>query len=331
MNDLLSIVRGGATPPAPTPPPTTTTRPTRRSGGGGASSGDIELGLPAGGAAPPDAAMADFFAEVASIKAALASIRDKQAALSRLHEQSKTVTRGAEMTAIREAMQADVESVSRAAHAVKSRLERLDKANAASLQKKGCGPGSSTERSRTAITAALKKRLRDGVGEFAALRARLGAEYRDAVERRVFTVTGQRPTPAAVDAMIESGESETIFQRAILEAGRGAVADTLADVRERHEAVKDLEASLLDLHQVFLDMAVLVEAQGEMLDSIEAQVARAKDHVESGVTHLVEAKRMQKRTRRLLCCALVVVLVIAAAIVLAIVKPWEIARRNAQG
>ena len=36
--------------------------------------------------------------------------------------------------------------------------------------------------------------------------------------------------------------------------------------------MRELEKSLLDLHQIFLDMAVLVEAQGEMLDNIEAQV-----------------------------------------------------------
>ena len=168
-------------------------------------------------------------------------------------------------------------------------------------------------------------------GDFAGLRARLGAEYREAVERRVFTVTGKRPTAADVDAMIESGESETVFQRAILEHGRGAVADTLADIRERHEAVRQLEGSLLDLHQVFLDMAVLVDAQGEMLDSIEAQVGRARDHVETGVTHLVEAKRSQKRTRRLMCCALCTLIVIAVVIVLAILKPWEIARRQPAG
>ena len=50
------------------------------------------------------------------------------------------------------------------------------------------------------------------------------------------------------------------------------VLDTLAEVQERHEAVKELEKSLMELHQVFLDMAVLVEAQGEMLDNIEQQV-----------------------------------------------------------
>ena len=50
------------------------------------------------------------------------------------------------------------------------------------------------------------------------------------------------------------------------------MADTLAEIQERHESVKGLEKSLMDLHQIFLDMAVLVEAQGEMLDNIEAQV-----------------------------------------------------------
>jgi syntaxin 1B/2/3 len=52
------------------------------------------------------------------------------------------------------------------------------------------------------------------------------------------------------------------------------VLDTVAEIQERHIAVKDLERQLLGLHQIFLDMAVLVEAQGEMLDNIETQ-ARA--------------------------------------------------------
>ena len=51
------------------------------------------------------------------------------------------------------------------------------------------------------------------------------------------------------------------------------VLDTLAEINERHEAVKELEKSLMELHQVFLDLAVLVEAQGEMLDNIEQQVS----------------------------------------------------------
>jgi hypothetical protein len=36
--------------------------------------------------------------------------------------------------------------------------------------------------------------------------------------------------------MIETGESEMIFQKAILEQGRGYVMDTLAEIRERRDA-----------------------------------------------------------------------------------------------
>ncbi len=53
----------------------------------------------------------------------------------------------------------------------------------------GCGLGSSSERTRTAITGALKKKLKDLMGEFQQLRGRLAGEYRETVERRVFTVS----------------------------------------------------------------------------------------------------------------------------------------------
>lgn len=50
------------------------------------------------------------------------------------------------------------------------------------------------------------------------------------------------------------------------------ILDTVAEIQERHDAVRDIEKKLLELHQIFLDMAVLVEAQGDLLDNIETQV-----------------------------------------------------------
>ena len=48
--------------------------------------------------------------------------------------------------------------------------------------------------------------------------------YREVVERRAHIVTGKKPTEAEIDNMIDTGESETIFQKAILEQGRGHVS-----------------------------------------------------------------------------------------------------------
>jgi hypothetical protein len=61
------------------------------------------------------------------------------------------------------------------------------------------------------------------------------------------------------------------------EAGNGGVCmqllDTLNEINERHEAVKQLNKSLVELSQMFTDMAVLVEQQGVMINNIESQVS----------------------------------------------------------
>eukprot|EP00891_Asterochloris_glomerata_P001953 jgi/Astpho2/1953/Aster-00466 len=306
MNDLLLSVKGAEAP----------TRP-------GGPGGDVEAPA-AAQEVPQDKHMEEFFQEVTAIKVQLNSIRESQTKLVEMHERSKTITRSADMKELREKMQVDIDGVNKIAHQCKNRIDRLMKMNEAALNRKGCGPGSSSERTRTAITAALSKKLKDLMGDFQNLRARLQQEYRDTVQRRVVTVTGNKATEEEIDQMIDSGESETIFQKAIMEQGRGHVLDTLAEVQERHEAVKELEKSLMELHQVFLDMAVLVEAQGEMLDNIEQQVSKARDHVESGVGELIKAKKLQKSTRKWMCCALVVLLIIIAVIVVVAIRPWRV-------
>ena len=158
------------------------------------------------------------------------------------------------------------------AHKVKTRLEGLDEENEKAKKVKGQEQGTATERTRTTITAGLKKKLKDLMGEFSNLRNRIQEEYREVVERRLRTITGEKVSEEEVERVIETGEAENLFQKALMEQGRGRVLDVLAEIQERNKAVKDLEQSLLELHQIFLDMAVLVEAQGELLDNIQKQV-----------------------------------------------------------
>ncbi|KAJ9522118.1 hypothetical protein QJQ45_005165 [Haematococcus lacustris] len=290
--------------------------------------GDVEMGG-AGFATPlteQELAMQQFFKEVEVIKAEMASIRQLQQEVNQMHEKGKIIVKSKEVQRHREALQEKINQVSAVAHKIKNRVEMLDKANEVAKKVKGQGEGSASERTRTTITAGLKKKLKDLMGEFSQLRNRIQDEYREVVERRVYTVTGQHVAEEEIDRMIETGEAENIFQKAILtdQVGRGRVLDTLAEIQERHRAVRDLEQSLLELHQIFLDMAVLVEAQGEMLDNIEKQVARSVEYVQSGTTALVDAKQLQKKTRKLMCCALFIVLLVALIIVLAVVQPWKL-------
>ncbi|XP_027062563.1 syntaxin-132-like isoform X1 [Coffea arabica] len=243
--------------------------------------------------------------------------------LKEANEESKSVTKASAMKAIRKRMEKDVDEVGKIARGVKAKLEALNRDNLANRQKPGCGKGTGVDRSRTNMTNALTKKFKDLMIEFQNLRQRIDDEYREVVERRVITVTGTRPDEETINHLIETGSSEQIFQTAIQGMGRGQVLNTLEEIQERHDAVKEIERKLLDLHQIYLDMAVLVEAQGDMLDNIETQVSTAVDHVQSGTTALQNAKKLQKKSRKWMCIAIIILLIIVAIIVVGVIKPWK--------
>ncbi|CAM6026204.1 unnamed protein product [Sphagnum balticum] len=267
--------------------------------------------------------MSVFFQEVNQIKSSMVEIRTMFLLLQRSNEESKTATKAATMKAIKERMETQIDSISKLAQGVKAKVETLDKANIVNRKIKGCHEGSSTDRTRMAITMTLKKKLRDLMVDFQDLRQMFQDEYREIVERRVFTVTGQKVDDSVIDNLIETGHGEQIFQRAIQEQGRGHILDIIAEIQERHDAVRDIEKKLLDLHQIFLDMAVLVEAQGELLDNIESQVSKATEHITAGTTALVKSKKLQRKTRKCMCLAIILLLVTATIIALVVVKPWK--------
>ncbi|OIW04058.1 hypothetical protein TanjilG_04249 [Lupinus angustifolius] len=243
--------------------------------------------------------------------------------LKEANEESKAVTKAAAMKAIKKRMEKDIDEVGKIANGVKTRIEAINKDNLNNRQKPGCEKGTGIDRARMNMTNASTKKFKDLMTEFQTLRQRIQDEYREVVERRVITVTGTRPDDETIDHLIETGNSEQIFQQAILEAGRGQVVSTVEEIQERHDAVKEIEKKLLDLHQIYLDMAVLVDAQGEILDNIESQVNNAVDHVQRGTSALQSAKKLQKNSRKWMCIAIIILLIIVAVIVVGVLKPWK--------
>jgi syntaxin 1B/2/3 len=283
---------------------------------------DLEAGTSVT-ANPSDLGMEDFFKQVKDIEKLMEKLNKQLQKLQDAHEESKSVTKASAMKAIKQRMEKDVDEVGKIARNIKQKLESLDADNVANRKKPGCEKGTSVDRSRMTMTTTLKKKLKDRMSDFQTLRQMIQEEYREVVERRVFTVTGTKADEETIDRLIETGDSEQIFQKAIQEQGRGRIMDTLAEIQERHDAVKDIEKKLLDLHQIFLDMAVLVESQGDMLDNIETQVSNAVDHVQSGTVALQKAKTLQQNSRKWMCIAIIILLIIVAVIVVGVIKPWQ--------
>ncbi|KAB5533949.1 hypothetical protein DKX38_017035 [Salix brachista] len=259
-----------------------------------------------------------FFEDVENIKEEMKTVERLYRSLQEANEECKTVHNAKTMKTLRSRMDTDVEQVLKRVKIIKGKLEALDRSNAAHRNIPGCGPGSSTDRTRTSVVSGLGKKLKDLMDNFQDLRARMSAEYKETVERRYFTITGERASDETIENLISSGESESFMQKAIQEQGRGQILDTISEIQERHDAVKEIEKNLIELHQVFLDMAALVEAQGHQLNDIESHVAHASSFVRRGTDQLQEAREYQKSSRKWTCIAVIAGVVLIAVLLLPI-------------
>ncbi|XP_077228941.1 syntaxin-124-like [Tasmannia lanceolata] len=258
-----------------------------------------------------------FFEDVENVKDDMRVVERLYKQLQEMNEESKTVHNAKTVKDLRARMDTDVEQVLKRVKIIKTKLEALDQSNVAQRNVPGCGPGSSADRTRTSVVGGIGKKLKDLMDDFQSLRAKITSEYKETVERRYFTITGEKADEQTIENLISSGESETFLQKAIQDQGRGQILDTISEIQERHDAVKEIEKNLLDLHQVFLDMAALVEAQGQHLNDIESNVAHANSFVRRGTEQLQTAKEYQKSSRKWTCIAMS----LGAGIIIVLVLP----------
>jgi len=100
---------------------------------------------------------------------------------------------------------------------------------------------------------------------------------------------------ADIQAKIDSGDTQ---QLAIASNKLDMANESYNYVQARHKEILKLEKSLQEVHQLFVDMAALVDAQGEVIDRISFRVANAKADVAIAKEELTEAYRIKRRT----CC-----------------------------
>lgn len=135
-------------------------------------------------------------------------------------------------------------------------------------------------------------------------------------------MTGKQADEETIENMIRTGESETFLQQAIREQGRGHLLETIREVQERHDGVKAIEQHFMELHSIFMDISVLVDSQGQMINDIEANVIRATSYTDRGTQQLQAARRHQLSKRKWTCISvlLLIVLIIILIIILKIAK-----------
>lgn len=116
--------------------------------------------------------------------------------------------------------------------------------------------------------------------------------------QRQLEITGKVTTDEQLEEMLESG-NPAIFTSGIIESQISKQA--LSEIESRHRDIVRLESSIRELHDMFVDIAMLVENQGEVVDNIEVNVMKSTDHVELAKAETKKALRYQSRARKVTC------------------------------
>ncbi|GLH01666.1 Uncharacterized protein GBIM_07754 [Gryllus bimaculatus] len=110
------------------------------------------------------------------------------------------------------------------------------------------------------------------------------------------TQTDYRERYEQLEEMLDQGNPAVLTQGIVMDTQQAK--QTLADIEARHADIVKLENSIRELHDMFMDMAVLVESQGEMIDRIEYNVEHAVDYVETATQDTKKALKYQSKARR---------------------------------
>ncbi|PRP78944.1 hypothetical protein PROFUN_13238 [Planoprotostelium fungivorum] len=119
---------------------------------------------------------------------------------------------------------------------------------------------------------------------------------KESIERRI-KIVNPSATQEEVDEMIELGEN--VFEQKTLDKKRHAEAkEALEKVEDQRIQLHQLEQSIMELHQLFLDMALLVDEQGEMINVIEANVNKTVQYVAEANQELKIALKYSNSARK---------------------------------
>jgi len=147
------------------------------------------------------------------------------------------------------------------------------------------------------------------------------SDHKEKVQARIrqrLQIVKPDATAEEIEQAVGSGRLNVFSQQL---RDEGQAQDTLRYVEGRHRELLKIEESVNELHQLFVDMAALVNAQGEYIDNIESNVAQSSEFVEQANKDLTGALRRKNRNRKcaFISCIIIMVLIAIAVITVLLV------------
>ncbi|XP_060789091.1 syntaxin-11a [Neoarius graeffei] len=120
--------------------------------------------------------------------------------------------------------------------------------------------------------------------------------------QRQTEIMGKQVTGDQIEEMIETGKWN-VFSDDLVTDER-TFRSALSEIENRHKELLELESRIRDIHELFFQLALLVEQQGAMVDNIEANVCATEEFIGKATVEIKKAVKYKKQNpcRQLFCC-----------------------------
>ncbi|XP_048838454.1 syntaxin-1A [Brienomyrus brachyistius] len=257
-----------------------------------------------------DRFMDEFFEQVEEIRGYIEALSEKVEDVKRKHSAILAAPNPDEKTkADLEQLMTDIKKL---ANKVRSKLKSIEQ----SIEhEEGLNRSSADLRIRKTQHSTLSRKFVEVMTEYNATQS----DYRERCKGRIqrqLEITGRNTTNDELESMLES-DNPAIFTSGII-MDSNITQQAMSEIETRHTEIIKLENSIRELHDMFMDMAMLVESQGEMIDRIEYNVEHSVDYVERAVSDTKKAVKYQSKARRkkimIIICCVVLGIVIASSV-----------------
>lgn len=229
-------------------------------------------------------ALAEVFTQSQDIHREVQLIRLE---VKRLREQNSRILQGTStMSMIKRDSNAIGADIKAKAESVLTRLQDME-GTAHKLEEQH-GENSAVTRIARTQYACLSNGFRDAMFDYNEAEMSHRENCKAQIQRQM-EIVGREVTGDEVEEMIETGQWN-IFTDNILSEGKTA-RSALSQIEKRHQELLDLENRIQGIHEVFLDIALLVEEQGPMITSIQTNVQKTDENLQDALVKLGRAKK----------------------------------------
>jgi syntaxin 1B/2/3 len=253
--------------------------------------------------------MEEFFTEIEIVKASIKNVREATKEIRTIEDKAVGVIGAEAEQKLSDELDQILGDANIHCVSAKAKLEQMKKTTDSLDPEKN----QSEIRVRKNLLATVSQNLVAVVRDFQQAQHEYKTTIKDKVARQVRIIKPDA-TYEEIDVAMRSGDTGAIYRAAILQPGSDPIAQAYLNVQDKYQDVLKLEQSVEQLHKMFLDLALLVESQGEVLDAIEYQVYNTKDYVSQGNKQLLSALRHRKAQRRKMMCLAILILVLMGII-----------------